>query len=106
MLQHGGARVEKSGRLHDYWKRRVGSCWTIPVLLSLAELRGFQPVIHTRARLQSIRSAVRSGIALPPIELGVFDNSTAWLIDGNHRLTEARESGRPSILARLTFVGR
>jgi hypothetical protein len=53
----------------------------------------------------SVRMAWQKGIAMPPIQLGVSRQGYIWIIDGNHSLSEARESGQPAILARFTFGG-
>ena len=85
--------------------RLLGSYWTVPTRIPLMELTGLPAFVHTWWRLQSIEQAKRDGVCLPPIELGVHPDGRIWLVDGNHRLTEARQSGRYDIEARLTFVG-
>ena len=49
--------------------------------------------------------ARQKGITLSPIELGVSRHGYVWIVDGNHRLSEARESGQAAIVARFTFGG-
>jgi hypothetical protein len=83
----------------------VGSYWTVPVLVPLSELTGLRAIIYNFGRLFRVRTARQKGIALPPIQIGVNRHGHMWLIDGNHRLTEARDSGQQDILARFTFGG-
>lgn len=87
------------------WADRLGSAWTVPVELPLSSLSGLHPRIQTTARLASVRRARLAGKVLPPLELGVFRDGSAWIVDGNHRLVDARKAGLRTVWVRLTFVG-
>jgi len=50
-------------------------------------------------------AARKEGLSLPAIELGVFRDGTAWIVDGNHRLIDARKARLPSVPVTFTFVG-
>lgn len=84
---------------------RLGSYWTITVDVPLVELAGLRPVMQSATRLKSVATARREGTFLPPIELGVFKDGTAWIVDGNHRLIDARKARLPSVPVTFTFVG-
>src|SRR5688572_28983506 len=64
---------------------KLGSYWTIEVDVPLSELADLRPVAQTAARLKSVTAARQEGKYLPPVELGVFKDGTAWIVDGNHR---------------------
>ncbi len=85
---------------------RLGTCWTVPVDVPLSELAGLRTVKQATARLRSVAIARTTGKPLPPIELGVFKDGSAWIVDGNHRLIDARSARLPSIPVTFTFVGR
>jgi hypothetical protein len=61
--------------------------------------------MQSSARLKSVTTARKAGTFLPPIELGVFKNGTAWIVDGNHRLIDARKAPLLSVPVTFTFVG-
>jgi len=69
-----GGQVE---RLRAYWAARVGTYWTVPVLIPLRELRNLHAQIHTDWRLQQVCEKMRRGVDLDPIELGLFRNGCA-----------------------------
>jgi hypothetical protein len=83
----------------------VGTYWTVPVPVPLSELTGVQATIFNIGRLYRVRMARQKSIMLPPIQLGVSRHGRVWIVDGNHRLSEARESGQPTIMTRFTFSG-
>lgn len=84
---------------------RLGSYWTVAMAVPLAELAGLRPVMQSSARLKSVTAARKAGLVLPPIELGVFKDGTAWIVDGNHRLIDARKAQLPNLPVTFTFVG-
>jgi hypothetical protein len=84
---------------------RLGSWWTVPVFVPLAELAGLRAVVMDRNRMTSVRQARLDGVGLPPIEVSVHPDGSAWIVDGNHRLVDARRSRQPGIWATFTFVG-
>lgn len=83
----------------------VGSYWTVAVLVPLSELTCLPPTRVVLARLRYVRMARKNGTVLPPIEIGVNSRGAPWLIDGNHRLTEARQARQAAILTKFTFAG-
>ena len=84
---------------------KLGSYWTIPVAVPLAELAALRPVVASKARLASVARARQDGVALPPIEVGVFPQGGAWIVDGNHRLVDARQARLAAVPVVFTFVG-
>ena len=84
---------------------RLGTYWTRPIDVPLQDLSDLHPVLQSAARLKSVQSARKSGFSLPPIELGVFRDGSAWIIDGNHRLIDARSSSLSHVPVIFTFVG-
>lgn len=84
---------------------KLGSYWTVVVDVPLTELAGLRPVVQSAARLKSVTSARKEGKFLPPVELGVFKNGMAWIVDGNHRLIDARKARLPCVPVTFTFVG-
>ena len=84
---------------------RLGSYWTTEVDVPREELAVLSPVVQSRTRLRDVANARRSGCSLPPIELGVFRDDSAWIVDGNHRLVDARQAQLPSVPVVFTFVG-
>jgi hypothetical protein len=90
------------GQLHA---DKLGSYWTIEVDVPLTGLASLRPVRQTAARLKSITTARKAGKPLPPLELGIYRDGSAWIVDGNHRLIDARQAGLTSIPATFTFVG-
>lgn len=98
-----GNPLHAYGEVH---RARLGGYWTVPaqveVDLLLRHLAG-KPVTQ-KARLVSVLSAKARGVELPPIELGVFPDGNAWIVDGNHRLVAAMRSGARTITARFTFI--
>lgn len=97
-----GNPLHKYGAVHS---GRLGSYWTTEVRVPLAELAGLRPVVQSRSRLGDVAGARRIGRVLPPVELGVFRDGSAWIVDGNHRLADARQSRLPDIPVVFTFVG-
>lgn len=85
---------------------RLGTYWTVPVEVPLVELTSLRPVLQSRQRVASVRAARLTGKDLPPIELSVYPDGSAWIVDGNHRLIEARQAKLPSLQVTFTFVGR
>lgn len=90
------------GALHA---AKLGTYWTIPVDVPLTALGTLRPVMQSKARLSSIIAALRAGKPLPPVELGVFRDGSAWLVDGNHRLIAARKERLATLPVTFTFVG-
>ncbi|MCJ7598224.1 MAG: hypothetical protein MUO41_06300 [Methyloceanibacter sp.] len=90
------------GQLHA---DKLGSYWTIEVDVPLRELAVLRPVLQSKARLRSVTAARKAGKPLPPLELGVYRDGSAWIVDGNHRLIDARQAGLASIPVTFTFVG-
>ena len=97
-----GSPIAQWGAINAY---RVGPHWTIPVTVPLSELSGLKAVVQDRQRVSSVHEALTSGVALPPIEVGVYKGGGAWIVDGNHRLAEARKAKRPTVDVRFTFAG-
>jgi hypothetical protein len=89
------------------WRQHgeVGSYWTVPTRVPLSELTGLTAIVFNIGRLHRVRRARQDGVPLPPIRLGVKYSGRIWIIDGNHRVTEARESGQHDIEAVFTFAG-
>ena len=83
----------------------VGTYWTVPVPVPLSEMTGVRATVFNIGRLARVRMARQKGIMLSPIQLGVSRHGYVWVVDGNHRLSEARESGQAAIMARFTFGG-
>jgi len=96
-----GDPLHAFGALHA---DRLGTYWTIPVEVPLAGLVSVRAVLQSKARVASIAEARRNGVTLPPIELGIFKDGSAWVVDGNHRLLEARKAHLPSLSVVFTFV--
>jgi hypothetical protein len=90
------------GQLHA---NKLGSYWTITASVPLKELSALHPVLQSKARLRSVTAARKEGKSLPPLELGVCRDGSAWIVDGNHRLIDARQAGLASVPVTFTFVG-
>jgi hypothetical protein len=84
---------------------KLGSYWTVETRVPLSELAALRPVLQSKARLKSVTAARKEGKPLPALELGIFRDGSAWIVDGNHRLIDARQAKRPSIPVTFTFVG-
>lgn len=97
-----GNPLYKYGAVHAH---RLGSYWTVAVDVPLTELAALRPVVQSRGRLRDVMEARKAGILLPPIELGVFLDGSAWIVDGNHRLADAQKAGLASVPVVFTFVG-
>lgn len=82
----------------------VGDYWTVPVVVPLESLSGLRATAIDKARLRSVQQARREGVRLPPIEIGVFQNGSGWIVDGNHRLVAARRAKDDAIEVVFTFV--
>jgi hypothetical protein len=82
----------------------VGDYWTVPVAAPLEDLNSLRATAIDKARLRSVQQARREGVRLPPIEIGVFQNGSGWIVDGNHRLVAARRAKDDSIEVIFTFV--
>lgn len=85
---------------------KLGTYWTVAVDVPLRELAGLRPVQQTLARVRSVTAARKAGRPVPPIELAVFNDGSAWIVDDNHRLIDARKAGLPTAAVTFTFVGR
>lgn len=97
-----GNPLYKYGAVHA---GRLGSYWTTEVGVPVTELASLHPVVQSRARLRDVMEARKAGLALPPIELGVFRDGSAWIVDGNHRLVDAQRAQLSSVPVVFTFVG-
>lgn len=97
-----GSPLDQWGAAHAW---RLGTYWTVPVEVPLQDLAHIQAVVQSKARLADIRRARERDVPLPPIEVSVFRDGSAWLVDGNHRLADARRAHLPSIPVTFTFVG-
>lgn len=84
---------------------KLGSYWTVETDVPLSELAVLRPVIQSKARLASVTAARKAGKPLPTLELGIYRDGSAWIVDGNHRLIDARRATLPSIPVTFTFVG-
>jgi hypothetical protein len=84
---------------------KVGSYWTIAVYVPVADLSVLRPVVQSKVRLTSIANARKAGKILPPLEIGVYKDGSAWIVDGNHRLLDARRANLALIPVTFTFVG-
>lgn len=84
---------------------KVGTYWTIAVDVPVGELAALRPVLQSKARLASVAGARRDGTPLPPLELGVYKDGSAWIVDGNHRLIDARRAKLSSVPVTFTFIG-
>jgi hypothetical protein len=82
----------------------VGDYWTVPVVAPLESLNSLRATAIDKARLRSVQQARREGVRLPPIEIGVFQNGSGWIVDGNHRLVAARRAEDDAIEVVFTFV--
>ena len=99
---------ERGSPIHQYgdvWKAFVGNHWTVPTSVLLDELRGIKAVVQQKKRFDSVKLARMSGVVLPPIEIGVYRDGSGYLIDGNHRLADARRAKLPAIETTFTFGG-
>jgi hypothetical protein len=99
---------ERGNPLYSYgstWSWKLGSYWTVSVMVPVSDLACLRPVVQTKARLESVRTARRSGIELPAIEVGVFAGGSGWIVDGNHRLADAIVSGDRFVPVTFTFAG-
>lgn len=87
---------------------RLGTTWSEVVQVPLEELSSLKEVVQDKKRLDSILGCIRDGKeeVLPPVEIGVFQNGSAWIVDGNHRLRAYRKLKRQTIPATFTFVGK
>lgn len=97
-----GNPLRSWGQLHA---DKLGSYWTIAVDVPLKELAVLRPVLQSKARLQSVTTARKDGKPLPLLELGIYRDGSAWIVDGNHRLIDARQAKLPSVPVTFTFVG-
>jgi hypothetical protein len=84
---------------------KLGTYWTVDTDVPLTELANLRPVMQSSSRLKSVATARKEGKPLPAIELGVFKDGSAWIVDGNHRLIDARKARLPSVPVTFTFVG-
>lgn len=98
-----GSPLEQWGALNAY---RLGDYWTIPEEVPMEDLADVKAVVQSKARLRSVEAAHAAGKELPPIELSVYPDGSAWVVDGNHRLAAARKLGLASVPVTFTFVGR
>ncbi len=99
---------QRGNPLYSYgstWSWKLGSYWTVPVMVPVSELVCLRPVVQTKARLQSVREARERGIDLPAVEVGVFAGGTGWIVDGNHRLADAIANGDSFVPVTFTFAG-
>ena len=90
------------GQIHA---NKLGSYWTVETLVPLKVLGALRPVLQSKARLKSVTTARKEGKPLPVLELGIFRDGSAWIVDGNHRLIDARQAKLGSIPVTFTFVG-
>lgn len=90
------------GALNAY---RLGGYWTLAEEVPLEDLADVKAVVQSKARLRSVEAAHAEGKELPPVELSVYPDGTAWIVDGNHRLVAARKLGLASVPVTFTFVG-
>ena len=81
----------------------LGSYWTEEAAVPLEHLADVDAAAISDTRWASVAQARRDGKALPPIEISVWRNGETYLVDGNHRLEDARESGQPNIRVKFTF---
>ncbi len=58
---------------------------------------------HTRDRWISIAAAIRSGAAMPPVEL-IEAADGYYVRDGHHRISVARAGGQASIEGRIVYA--
>lgn len=72
----------------------------------MRELSSVRAVVQSKSRLRSIEDARAAGEETPPIELAVYKDGSAWIVDGNHRLSAARRLKLATIPVIFTFVGR
>jgi hypothetical protein len=82
----------------------VGDYWTVPVVVPLEDLSSLRATAIDKARLRSVQRAREEGVKLPPIEIGVFQNGSGWIVDGNHRLVAARRAKDDSVEVVFTFI--
>lgn len=97
-----GSPLHQWGSVHA---SRLGTYWTLPVVVPLNELSSLRAVNQNKHRVASIVQAIADEKQLPPIEIGVFKDGSAWIVDGNHRLLAARRLKQPSVDVVFTFVG-
>ena len=83
----------------------LGSYWTATVDVPVKDLAALHPALQSKARLSSVTAARKAGKPLPPLELGVYRDGSAWIVDGNHRLIDARRAGLATVPVTFTFVG-
>lgn len=82
---------------------QLGSYWTEPVDVPLHCLEDVDAAAISDDRAADVASARINKIELPPIEIAVRKSGDTYLVDGNHRLEDARESGADSINVMFTF---
>lgn len=92
-----GSPLDQWGAINAY---RLGRYWTVAVPVPLDKLRGVRAVAVDKNRLRSVQRAGE----LPPIEIAVFADGSAWIVDGNHRLVAARKRNAVAISTVFTFV--
>jgi hypothetical protein len=98
-----GSPLHQWGQINVH---RLGTYWTESVEVPLRELSSVRAVVQSKSRLRSIEDARASGEETPPIELAVYEDGSAWIVDGNHRLSAARRLKLATIPVIFTFVGR
>jgi hypothetical protein len=82
----------------------VGDYWTVPVVVPLEDLNSLRATAIDKARLRSVQQARKEGVWLSPIEIGVFQSGSGWIVDGNHRLVAARRAKDDAVEVIFTFV--
>jgi GNAT superfamily N-acetyltransferase len=97
---YAGSPLAQYGQVHA---ASLGEYWTVPVNVPLIDLSSLRAMAQSKSRLTSIRNARLRGVPLPPIEIAVYQNGSGWIVDGNHRLVDARKAQLASIPVRFTF---
>lgn len=80
----------------------VGSYWTVPTAVPLQHLGDVDAAAISDDRAASV-AAARGVTKLPPIEIAAWTNGDTYIIDGNHRLEDARENEDATIEVVFTF---
>ncbi len=96
-----GSPIHQWGAINAW---RLGDHWTVEVDVPLSDLESVDAEAIDRGRLASVKAHRLSDGSLPPIELAVWPDGSSWIVDGNHRLVDARQARLPSIRTIFTWV--
>lgn len=81
----------------------LGNYWTKPVDVPIEELANIEIAAVSDRSKARVKAAAEEGKELPPVEIAVWRDGETHVLDGNHRIAEARERGSSSIKVKFTF---